>query len=305
MTEIPTQSRQLELDKPSLLADDIQEIRLPMDRCDLAAQVSRLLVSKAIAIAPFELDTLHLHIPLRMQVPDEYGLNEITKLLYDTDEAFKRTYLEVIKYLAREVFPFEFLYQETPTMRFHFPVPFMDSHRDKSGNYLGHHNDGMLGHSFEEINCWFPLTNCSGTAALQIAGLTDSIELLENLCGDFGYDTEIFHERGRVKFDEKLFNDEHFRRKAVAVTKARAMEYGELLIFDSRCIHATAENIETKTRVSADFRLIPLDRYEQLDCVYVSRGRSKRKFVRGDIFSRLSSADLLGHVASGASGPVD
>jgi len=250
-------------------------------------------VSKAIATAPFELDALHLHIPLCMQAPDEYGLNEMTKLLYDTDEVFKRTYLEVIKYLTREVFPFEFLYQETPTMRFHFPVPFMDSYRDKSGNYLGHHNDGMLGHSFEEINCWLPLTKSSGTAALQIAGLAESIDLLKDFCRDFGYDAERFYEHGRVKFVQKLFDDEEFKRKAIEVTKPFEMEYGQLLIFDSRCIHATAENIEKKTRISADFRLIPLNRYEQLDCVYASRGRSKRKFVRGDVFSRLSSADLL------------
>ena len=70
------------------------------------------------------------------------------------------------------------------------------------------------------------------------------------------------------------------------------MDYGEVIFFDPRCVHGTAENSESETRVSLDFRLIPLDAYDKLDRVYKSQGRSGRTFTRGDVYSSKSAREL-------------
>ncbi len=288
----------LDLSTPSEVADGLRHLQLPLQRCDLAAEVRRLLVAKGIVHKPVPLEDLHLHLSADMQRPDENGLNAVTRAFYETDSAFTDKYLEVIRHLAREVFTFDFLFQATPTMRFHFPVRFVESFRDESGHYLGHHNDGMLGHSVYEVNCWMPLTDCIRSAALQIASLADSIHLLRDFSAAFGHDADVFHSQGRTLFVDRLFKDRVFREETLRATRAVDMKYGDILVFDSRCIHATAENEERKTRISLDFRLIPLARYQALGRLHASRGRSKRKFVRGDVFSQLSSAQLLSSMAA-------
>ena len=60
------------------------------------------------------------------------------------------------------------------------------------------------------------------------------------------------------------------------------IEYGEYVIFDgSRCMHGNKINEENKTRLSFDFRVMPIDKY-------VHEGRnsvtSGRKFVVGDYY---------------------
>lgn len=283
----------LDLAAPSGVAGGIRHLRLPVEQLDLAAEVRRLLVAKNIVPREVPLQALHLHTPPEAQRPDENGLNAITRAFYETDGAFQAKYLQVLRYLARDALPFEFLFQTTPTMRFHFPVRFVESYRDEGGRYLGHHNDGMLGHSVYEVNCWMPLTDCRGSAALQIAPLADSIALLQDFSAAFDHDADVFHSRGRTLFVERLLQDATFRQRTVSATRPADMQYGEILLFDSRCIHATEENTEGQTRISLDFRLIPLARYETLSRVYASGGRSKRRFVRGDVFSQVSSAELL------------
>jgi len=287
-----TESRKLDVSAPSRLGEGLRLLRLPMPECDLAAEVRRLLVAKGLTKAPVDLAELHRHVPAEMQVPDKDGLNAVTRSFYETDAGFRARYLAIVRHLAREALGFEFLFQDTPTMRFHFPVRFIEAYRDEHGTYLGHHNDGMLGHSFEEINCWLPLTDCAGSAALQIASLPDSIRLLDEFCRPFDHDPDTFHQ-GRLRFVERLLKDGPFRQATLAATRPYDMRYGEALLFESRCLHATAENAEGRTRISIDFRLIPLQAYERLERVYASGGRSKRKFVRGDVFSQVSSADLL------------
>lgn len=42
------------------------------------------------------------------------------------------------------------------------------------------------------------------------------------------------------------------------------MDYGEVILFDPRLIHGTSENHENETRVSLDFRILPLESYERI-----------------------------------------
>lgn len=284
----------VDLRKPPTVPQGLLKTSVAFPQCDLAQEVRRLLVLKGITKTEVDLSELHLHVPKQMQVSDEFGLNQITKAFYETSEAYERAYHNIICQLANSIFRQEFLFQATPTVRFHFPIRFHEQFRTADGKYLGHHADSLVGHSLEEINCWMPLTNCFGTAALQIAPLDTSVDVLEKFAREIDFDAEQFF-GGRERFASKLISDGGFRADVLSMTKPMDMKYGDLLIFDGRCIHATAENSESITRVSIDFRVIPLAVYERLDRVYVSQGRSKRRFTRGDIFASQSSIDLLQH----------
>ena len=45
-----------------------------------------------------------------------------------------------MKHIGREFFEFDFIFQETPTIRFHFPVPYTDLYRTKDGVHLEYHS---------------------------------------------------------------------------------------------------------------------------------------------------------------------
>ena len=187
----------------------------------------------------------------------------------------------------------DFLFQETPTIRFHFPAPLPDQYRDRQGRYLGHHNDGMLGHSHDEINCWLPLTDCRGSAALEMAGFDTSIASLKEFFLWINNDAETYFTKGRDRFFELMTTNESYGARVIDACRPLPMKYGELLVFDSRCLHSPAENVGDETRISFDFRIIPLARYERRTHEYRSAGRSGRSFSRGDIYASKSGHEIL------------
>ena len=64
------------------------------------------------------------------------------------------------------------------------------------------------------------------------------------------------------------------------------MSYGEYYIFDgNRCVHGNKENKTNKTRVSFDFRIVPLDRYTKQGAKISAT--KKRKFVVGEYYKAL------------------
>lgn len=63
------------------------------------------------------------------------------------------------------------------------------------------------------------------------------------------------------------------------------LEYGEIYIFDgNRCTHGNKENITDSTRVSFDFRIIPVSKFSVNQKESVT---SSKKFVEGQYYRRL------------------
>lgn len=60
------------------------------------------------------------------------------------------------------------------------------------------------------------------------------------------------------------------------------VEYGQYLIFDSALKHGNEVNIEGYTRISFDFRVIPLSKYKDSDLSSINQ---KMKFTVGDYYS--------------------
>lgn len=254
----------------------------------LADEVDRLLVRKNFTAVLGDLTRCHEHIFLKENLEtDSYALNPVSTAFYKTSEYFLQCYRVLVENV-RCVLGVDILFQKIPTVRFHFPGRFMGEYRTKDGVFLGHHSDTMLGHPFGELNCWVPLTNCAGTAALQLLELKNSILVLEQVAKDINWDDGLYQRQGHEEFHKRFFTDLCYQSGIVSRTKPVPMTVGQVLIFDSRCIHATAENQEGVTRVSLDFRVIPVDRYNEIRYRHRSQGRSGRYFERGDIFDEKS-----------------
>ena len=281
-----------DLEKASLVENGFRKLTYSVDRFPFVDEVKNLLIGKGIVSRSVDLDKLHQYVPIEDQNVDEHHLNNIVGLFYETSSRFRQIYFDLIRYIGAEYFDFDFIFQEIPNFRFHFPVRFGEEFRNKDGEFIGHHTDTMLGHSFEEINFWLPLTKCFGSNALQVSNLACGIETIKQVLNDIDWNVDLYHTEGRRSYHQRLFSDLEFQAFVVKNTKPVALNLGDFIAFDTRCIHGPQENKEERTRVSIDFRIIPVHRYEQITKHYGSQGRSGRRFVRGDVFYEKSVREL-------------
>ena len=284
----------IDLSKPSVLPNGLRLVKYPVEAFDLRAELSRLLVERHFVSEPVPLEDLHRYVKPEDRVNDDRTLNNVSKSFYDTSTAFHDIYFSLIRYLEREVLGFDFVFQETPTIRFHFPGRFTDIRKTKEGLNLGHHSDTMSGHPFEEINAWLPLTFCYGTNALQLGSLEKGTEAIRRLLEDIDYNADTYFGSAFSLILDKLVAEPDYQRFVLESVTPVEMRYGDLLLFDPRCLHGAAENVEPHTRVSLDFRVIPLDAYNTITREHQSQGRTRRKFVRGDVYHAKTARELEG-----------
>jgi len=282
----------IELTKPSLIDGGLQKISYPVDQYDLRTEITKLVVEKGFTKEPVPLEELHNHLSPKVMAINEHGINQITRNFYETSEKFQEIYHSLIKHIVDHISTDDFLFQDVPTIRFHHPVAFSDIRRTENGSQLNFHTDSMLGHPLDEINCWLPLTKCYGNSALQIATLEQGITSLTRLAEDCDYDAESFYTMGHEPIFKLMTADAEYLKFILDACKPAPMDYGELLLFDPRCIHGTAENNENDTRVSLDFRLIPVDAYNNLGRVHKSGGSSNYTFTRGDVYAAKSVREM-------------
>ena len=194
---------QIQLDR-QIHPEGVTKCGFPKDVFDFRSAITNLLIEKKLITGSVPLEDLHRHIPPQDCAAGADHMNNVTKAFYETSESFREAYFKFIKHIGQSVFPFDFVFQETPTIRFHFPVPYPDIYRSKSGRSLLYHCDPMNGHPFEELNCWVPLTKCYGTNALQLSSLEAGTDILKQLCDDINYCAR-FHRSGFDLFYEAEF----------------------------------------------------------------------------------------------------
>lgn len=282
----------IDLSKPSVLNDGFRKVSYPTEMFDLGSEITNLLIEKGFISEAVPLEALHKYLKPEDMVPDDLDLNPVTKQFYDTSERFRDIYFGLIKHISEKFFDYDFIFQEVPTIRFHPPVRFSEIRRSNTGLLLNYHTDSVLGHPLQEINCWLPVTKCYGNNALQVSSLENGIDALSQLSKEFDFDEEVFHTQGREYMVSKMQTDDDYIKFIVDACQPVNMEYGEVIFFDPRCMHGTAENNESDTRISLDFRLIPLEAYNNLSRAYKSQGRSGRTFTRGDVYFSCSAKEL-------------
>lgn len=220
------------------------------------------------------LDQIHKALTPKEMTFDSTGVSPISEKFYHFEKEMVNLYhLFVKNVLEKEIFFEPLIFQKTPTFRFSFP---------SSPGFTwkpNYHTDIMLGHPPEEINIWLPLTNCFDSNAFRCASLDDSMKIF----ADIDYNL--------AKFALQV-EDDKIQNHCENITKSISMNYGEYLIFDSRCLHVHQKNHTDKTRISIDFRVIPQSVYDKMPKNYVGTGRLKKRFICGDYYDSKLSNEL-------------
>jgi hypothetical protein len=275
----------------SSLSQPVQLVRCDLARFDLCEHVAAYMRERG-CVDPLPLETLHERVAIADQMPRAGGPNAFATDLGEVSGAFRAAYREIVKDVAARVLGVDVFFQRCPPLRFHFPVPLSNRFRTRDGFDLTHHSDTMFGDYFEQINCWLPLTSSQGTSTLQMMGLEESIDVLvafaQTLGGDF-----VAYQHSRREFFAFLEANAEWRERVLSETKPIPVEAGEIILFDGRIIHGTAENIEGVTRVSIDFRVLPVDDYHRIMRRLVEHDRPAptvdgRTGVRGDLYEERS-----------------
>ncbi len=112
---------------------------------------------------------------------------------------------------------------------------------------------------------------------MRIAPLEPSLELLTAF--DFDY----------ARLARSGQDDPDIRRRFHAASAPVELDYGECILFDPRCLHAPQYNVTELTRVSLDFRVIPVEDYEAMRLPYRGTGRRRMPFARGAYYDEDSA----------------
>jgi ectoine hydroxylase-related dioxygenase (phytanoyl-CoA dioxygenase family) len=248
------------------------------DKIDWDGAIRSLLVEKGILPAQTvrnldQLSNLHTVLSDEWTTLDDSELNKLSKAFYDNNDAFDAVYRRFIKEVVASHCGEPVWWQATPTMRFHFP--------NQAGfNWkLRYHTDIMLGHPPQEVNVWVALTDVYGTNSMCLGEFDASYRTLKGLAFDF------------ENFATKVQYDDAFAADCATFIRPVEMKYGQYVMFDPRCIHATQNNRTNHTRISIDLRVLPQSQYDRMRMDYRGTGRLRMRFAPGHYYdARLSDA---------------
>ncbi|MBX3177012.1 MAG: phytanoyl-CoA dioxygenase family protein [Candidatus Hydrogenedentes bacterium] len=237
------------------------------------------------------LAALHRHVPAEAAQLNEHYTNAVSRAFYAPCDGVTGAYHALLARIARDVFPRDFLFQAQPIVRFHFPVPFPEGLRGADGQPRQIHSDLLGGHPAEMIQGWVALTDCEGSAALQCAPRGESIALLREYKDALGAGDPPFCDSLRhfYRYADRV---PEFGRAVEGVCRPVSMRAGDALFFDPRCLHGGAENTTGRTRVSLDFRLLPVE--AEGATLAAAATPAARRFCRGEVFHAASARTMFG-----------
>ncbi len=258
-----------------LFGSAIHKVRYDAADYPLSAAIAELLVDKGFLDRIVPLEALHEHLGPEDMKLDFHELSNVSKAFYETSDAFMSIYRRFVKkVLSEQVFGFDLYFQATPTIRFHFPLA---SEYDRPLHY---HSDIMLGHPPQEINIWLPLTDTTDCHNFGLASLPESLALYDEFDFDF------------APLAEARDTDPALQKRCHDLCAPVSLILGEMIVFDSRCLHATIKPLGDKTRISIDCRVVSVEEFERMETSYRGVGRRKMLFAPGHYFDARSSADL-------------
>lgn len=206
----------------------------------------------------------------------DFGINGITKALYDMDEEFISIYHNFIKnWVDKNIAKGrKFWFQQTPTIRAHCPGA------NSKTVYPAYHNDLFLGHHPQELNIWVPLTNLGDEGhGFNLMNVNESKKILKPY--DFNIPKYYAEVRDHESNAFKITDD-----KARPVTA----DFNQILLFDVRSIHSTMPMSE-QTRVSMDVRIIFDEDKNKHPFSHVGLGRMKTPFEPGKYYHEKAVKD--------------
>ena len=193
----------------------------------------------------------------------------ISDIGFEFIESNQSLYFDFVKHIYTDVVKENFYFQKTPTIRFHIPE------YNKHLFLPAWHCDSILGHSPKEINIWFSLTN-NKHSDFWIGDLEKTREWLS----EYNFDFE--------KWKKTCFTyNKQFVEKGYKISKPAADIYNNIIMFDSRCIHAATyrDLKDMTTKITIDLRIILTKDFEWVKInnkpVYVGDGIQKAEFRPG------------------------
>ena len=223
----------LALHRPPAFPGGYQKISYPTQAFDLRSEATAYVMQQGVCQFPVPLEDLHLYVPKADQVLAHSGMSAFSAELRDLPVPFVSTYHRFVKYLAERVLGFDVVFEQSPPLRFHYPVPLPDRFRSQSGRHLTHHSDTLFGDYFEQINCWLPLTTCYGSSTLQMVSFAQSISILDQFAETLDYDLAAFRD-SRRQFFEWLDVREDVQEVLFGNCTSIDSRFGELILFDAR-----------------------------------------------------------------------
>lgn len=207
------------------------------------------------------LDQLHLRLQAGSMELDGTQINGFSSCFYETSEKFMDLYRSFVSEVVVCNIGEPCFYQRIPTIRFHFPD------EEGFGEQPIWHADIMIGHPPNEMNVWVPITDALEGNSIRIMHRMPSLELME-----------------ACQYDFTDFNG-RYHAECMAKSRPMLLTRGHYLLFDPRCIHATQKNVTDKTRVSLDFRVIPVRAFDKLFRGYKGGGRKPQPFSPGGYYA--------------------
>ena len=207
-------------------------------------------------------------------------------------------YHKFVNWLSQHL-GFDFVFEHNPLVRYHIPAKLDDRYRLPDGELFTHHSDTQLGDYFQQINMWLPFCDVKNTAALSVCSKHTSICTLKAFAREQDYSYDEYKD-SRVAF----FDYAKQRPQLMADLRTDAMptnlRYGQCLMFDPRVLHGTAENTENMTRVSMDFRIVPVDDYESIIKELELQGGRPNSYegeglIKGEFYNALTAREVVNH----------
>jgi hypothetical protein len=255
----------------------------------ITACVQDRLMALGFLASRVPLEELHRHLPADQMALNEHYTNAVSREFYADDAALIAAYHNLVAHLAAEVFSCDMLFQARPIVRFHFPVPFPAAMRTRTGMPRQFHSDCLGGHPTQIIQGWAALTTCADSAALHCSTRRDGIDLLARYRASL-HETDPPFADSLQHFYAAWDRLPGFGEAVTAACRPIPMGVGDLLLFDPRCLHGGTENRTATTRVSVDFRLLPVRDEEAV--LIAAHTPTARRFRRGEILDERTASSL-------------
>jgi hypothetical protein len=275
------------------------------DTREETAQISAALIAALNAAGMVDarfktsLEILHLHLykgafcvePDCRAEHDETPLMAVLREFAGSD-TFQRIYLRLMRRLRREVFDFDFVFERAPVIRCVAPHQLnLRPLRLADGTLMAYHTDMLYADPCGQINCWLPFTQNINSASLQMCSLNTSVKVLKHFMAQQQIEDHIASDT-RAKFFQYLCDEPTQREAVLSTSYPLNVPIGTTRFFDMRRLHATADNRELTTRISMDYRIVPMDVYRLLALRDIAPTYTGTALLKGAFYNAFQVDDL-------------
>ncbi|QXW45228.1 mitomycin antibiotic biosynthesis protein [Pseudomonas amygdali] len=285
-----------QLDSQHIIENGISIMDYSTSTFDLAGTLQKTLVGRYKLRANFPLDKIHECLEHEEIQRHRKESGHWYDPLQTLGEPMINEYYTFVNGLSQHL-GFDFVFEHNPLVRYHIPTTLDDRYRLPDGELFTHHSDTLLGDYFQQINIWLPFCDVKNTAALSVCSKRASLRALKTFAHEQSYSYDEYKD-SRIDFFDYAKQRPQFISDLRMDAMPTNLRYGQCLMFDPRVLHGTAENTENVTRVSMDFRIIPVDDYESIIKELQLQGGRPNSYegeglIKGEFYNALTAREVV------------